>query len=394
MNSRQTRALAVAAALAAGILFTGAPALAQPPAQGPPAARPDAHSILASFYTSAMDTVISKTVAQVNQKLSSLLKTAGASLTYSGDAYSPYMLATQYKDRPNEFYVNIPYNLAYRFSLLGASLTITQSTNIQVFCDGWQTGAGALKVQAALQPAYFDPDQFSIFAEALQIPSAIQGAVQSALEGVPWGTFPMPVGGQACGTLGDTTQAQGLGDNVLFDPPHHRVVTLPSPQISVRVLKVTRLELHDRSGAPIYEPVETPQLSLWAFYSHLVLELPPMVEGQSYVPEANPAIQTPVPGDNGELVLIASTIYPQQSEEDSTFAVYGKSSHFGNGTQVLTTPKTWSEPPVNGGKPLILTGNGYQVVLQVSVPTLAVYLPPITPVVPVLPVAPVGPPRL
>ena len=129
--------------------------------------------------------------------------------------------------------------------------------------------------------------------------------------------------------------------------------------ISVPVLNVTRLTVHNRYGV-VYEALETPHLDLWAFYSRIHLDLPPMVEGQSVVPATNAVIQTPVPGDNGQLVVIADMTYEGLAQEDSSVAVFGKSSNFGNGTQKIPTPKTWSEPPVNGGKPIFVTANGYQ----------------------------------
>jgi len=54
--------------------------------------------------------------------------------------------------------------------------------------------------------------------------------------------------------------------------------------------------------------------------------------------------------------------------------------------------KTWSEPsPIPGGKPIWAVGNGYQVTLQISTPTLLNAVGPVspTPVKPVIPVAPV-----
>lgn len=389
MNTTESRTLAIATAVAAAIL-AGASANAQPPAQGPPAASMNSHNMVTSFYTGAVGLVVDTNVAAKNQQLSTLLKIAGASLSWAGESYSPYMLQTQYKDRPNEFYVNIPYYLTYTFSIAGQSLSITQGTNIQAYCEGWQTGSGVLTVKEVMDPPYFDPDQFSWVADALQIPSALQGQIRSALSSIPSGTFPMPAGLTVlpCRSLGATTKAQGLGDNVIWDAPsgfRSPIVTALS-EMSVRVLKVTRLTLHNQNGI-LYEDVETPHLDLWAGYSRIHLDLPPMVEGQSWVPGTNAVIQTPVPSDSQQLVIITDMTYDSGAEEDSSFALFGKSTSFGNGTQNVMSTKTWSEPsPIKGGKPFWAVGNGYQVTLQISTPSLqSVAVAPVstTPVVPV-----------
>jgi hypothetical protein len=53
-----------------------------------------------------------RAVAKANAKLSL------AKVNVSADMSSPYMLATGYRDRPNQFYANIPYNLTYTVNIL------------------------------------------------------------------------------------------------------------------------------------------------------------------------------------------------------------------------------------------------------------------------------------
>ncbi|HJT86593.1 MAG TPA: hypothetical protein VJ732_02030 [Bryobacteraceae bacterium] len=397
MNNRQSRILAAAAAIAAVVLSAGTPALAQPPAQGPAQPSPNALTLEGSGITAILQNNINQGVAAANASLAAN-KNYHATISWSSDTWFPYMLQTQYKDRPNEFYVNKPFILTFDVSNISAKVagvwvsypfdrTISQSINVQIFCEGWQNGKGVLTYKAVFDPPYLDPDH-SVLEDFLGldfVPNYVDSKIQGALGSFPAGTQNTSTG-QACYSLGVPTPAADAYEVDL--QPTHRVVvaTLPFSEMTVRILQVTRLTLHNRYGV-VYEQVETPHLDFWAGWSRLHLDLPPMVEGQAYVPTTNAVLQTPVPPDSGQLVLIADMTYDGVSQEDSTFAVFGKSGNFGNGTQSIPTPKTWSEPPVNGGKPIFVTGNGYQLVVQIVSP-LNLTRAPLAPVAPVSPVKP------
>jgi hypothetical protein len=369
-NVVRVRALSLAVATAVATAVLVSPAKAQPPAQGPPPASPNAaNEMVTALFTGAVGAEVNETVAAKNKQLTGFAK--NGSISWSGDALTPYMIPTYYNDQPNQFYADIPYNLAYTYSIGPFSLTISQFTDIQVYCQGWQTpGQGKLAINAVLQPAYFDQDQFSVIADALQIPQLVQGEISQTLASMPSGTFSIPLGGQPCASLGLITNAQSLGDDaVVFDspvtrPPQPIGIGTPSPNISVRVTQVTRL-----ANGGEYQAIETPYLTLWAFYSKIELNLPAMVEGQTYNPPADAVVETPVPASNGELVLIAAMTYDGISKEDCTWAAFGQNSYFGRGTQNLITPKSWLE--LLGHRAVAITANGYQVTLQISVPELA-----------------------
>jgi hypothetical protein len=350
--------LAIATAVAAAIL--AAPTNAQPPAQGPaPASSNPANEIEALVLTELVGYKVNQTVAKENQQLSGIW--SAGSLSWSGTELSPYVIPTVYPDRPNEFYADLPYNLSYTYSIAGYSLTISQSTDIQVFCEGWQNGSGVTTIKAVFGSPYFDPNQFSWLSSVAQIPSLTASKIDQELASIPSGTFPIPLGGGACASLGVRSKAQGGAyDSVIYDTPAPRPVSWTPPNMTVRVVQITRIP----NGGE-YSPVETPYLSLWAFYSNLHLQLPAMVEGQTYTPTTNAVIQTPVPSVNGQLVLIAS----MSSARDSTWAEFGYNTYFGSGAQNLITPKTWSEILPGSYRPIWVTANGYQVTLQISLPT-------------------------
>ena len=394
MNTRLSRTVAIAAVILGGTL-----ANAQPPAQGPATPTPNALTLQGSGLTQILVDQTTKGVATANATLAAS-QSYHATINWSYDTWNPYVLQTQFKDRPNEFFVNKPYILTFDVSNISAKVsgvwvsypfdrTISQAINVHISCEGWQTGKGALTYNVVFDPPYLDPDH-SILEDFLGgdfVPNYVDSQIKSGLSGFPTGTQTIATG-QACYSLGVPTPAADAYE-VDLQPPSHRISALPLSEISVRVLNVTRLTAHNRYGV-VYEALETPHLDLWAFYSRLHLDLPPMVEGQTVVPASNAVIQTPVPGDNGQLVVIADMTYDGLAQEDSSFAVFGKSSNFGNGTQKIPTPKTWSEPPVNGGKPIFVTANGYQVTLQISVPgNLSIATGATSPTLPVNPVRPV-----
>jgi hypothetical protein len=196
------------------------------------------------------------------------------------------------------------------------------------------------------------------------IPDYVDGKIRQALSSFPSGsmTNSTPF---VCSSLG---VAPG-GTAVVFDGSIRIINTSFIPQISVRVMQVRRLSTRDSHGAVVYYQVETPNIELYAGFSRLQLNLPQMVEGQLYIPPSTAVVQTPVPPDNGQLVLIGNTRYNEAYIEDSQFAVFGKATNFGNGTQVLSIPKTWSSWNPVTNKPMWIRSGGYEVTLQISVPT-------------------------
>ncbi len=376
MNTRKGRKPKFAPVFlaAAGFISAGATALAQgmwgtPPPEGPPQAAPSApHSVLTAFYTDVVTFVIQQAVNKANAKLSL------ANVSFSADMSSPYMLATTYRDGPNELVANIPYNLTYNVNILsgvGPTLTITQSSNIHVSCEGWQTGSGLITSKIVFDPAYFDPEQYNNL-----VTSQLQSQIQAAVNSLPLGpaSLPFPLTPQHCRSLGAYTLAQsGFEDSIYWDDPLPFHINL-TPGIAVRVLQVRRLPL-DYGATPEYEPTESPYLALWANYSFTSLNLPPMMEGDVFVPATSVGFTTPVPA-NGQLVLIGSMNYKSIQlpigQSDSVYAVFDSSTNFGAGAQTLDMPKTYTYqvPNLFFHKPIIVstTGAGYEVTLQISPP--------------------------
>ena len=362
-----------------------------PPAQGPPSPSATASGGLGqSSITATIKGVIDQ---KVNEENAALTYTKCINLSYpftgqycfqahkavisaSLQGWPAFMSQTQYPDRPNQKIAVMYYNATYTVSDIENypfSRTITQSIEMDASCEQWYTGRGALTFTAHVQPAYLEGDH-SFVEDAVgallngAIPNYVDSKVRQALSSFPSGstTNPTPF---VCSSLG---VAPG-GTAVVFDGAARTINTSFIPQISVRVVQVRRLSTRDLQGAVVYYPVETPNIELYAGFSYLHLNLPQMVEGQVYIPPSTAIVQTPVPPDTGQLVLIGNTRYNEAYIEDSQFAVFGKASNFGNGTQVLSIPKKWPgwNPVTN--KPMWIRSGGYEVTLQITVPTPVVF---------------------
>jgi hypothetical protein len=389
------RLMPVIAAALAVTLWTVAGSIASaqsaPPPQGPPAASWNATVMPVQAITDALGADGKPHGSKLwDIDLTLLNRFYYFEITTYAQVGTPYMTETQYKDRPNEHIAAVPYILIYNVYGLhrcrseapfdhctssSKAWTLVQTLDVHISCDGWQTGSGILNAERIPGPVYLEGDQdfsgneeFKRFVEVL-LPKGLSYSHALTLPGGTgdgWSYYVNP----ACSTLGLTTTPQF---SILYDGAVHRPIGVFRPEVTVRVTDVRRLTARTSEGATLYQPVENPHLELWAGYEKIHLILPPMVEGQTFVPGPEAVIQTPVPPDTGQLVLIANITYDHGSREDSAFAAFGKNRNFGDGTQTVTVPKTWT-PSVwtTAGRPVVLTVKGYEVTVQISVPTFTI----------------------
>jgi hypothetical protein len=292
------------------------------------------------------------------------------------------MYATRYTDRPNQNVALISYYVSYDISnIYGGgvsypfSRTAGQSIDIQISCEGWYPwykGNGTLTLTSIVSSVTLDTDH-SIAEDTFGgilwnnvIPQYVDSQIASRLGRFPSGTRTAPLGIQ-CNTLGAAAFPDDPGeDEVLWDyiTPRPSIWPTVNPQISVRVTQVRRL------NNSAYYPVETPVVELYVGYQLLVLNLPPMVENQTFFPDATAVVSSPVPPTttvySAPLVLIANTRI--LSIEDSTFDVFDATSNFGAGPRTVVTPKITSQFSPIYRKPIIVRSNGYEITLQITGP--------------------------
>ena len=391
MNSKNALSRFAAGALYAVVLSNCPlvmPAInaAQPPAQGPPPASQNAQSVQVSDLTGVLDAVITAKVAAENAKLAKD-PSHRAVLSHSLDQHIPTMGPTNYPNRPNQFFADIAYTVTYHVTNIEANIagiwvsypfdrTLTQEIDIETTCEGWSTGSGAITFTVVAQTPYLQGDH-SFLEEAIGallleiIPDDIDSAIRGSLGDFAGGSTTIS-NGAACRSLGVATTLQGNpSDLITYDPPF-RVPpgSTPPPSITVRVTKVRRLQLLNAEGQPVYNPIELPHIDFYAGFTHLQVQVPPMVQGQTVVLTNDNTIETPLP-ENSELLVVIASVSSGNDDlnADSGFATFGRSSGFGNGTDLIVTPKHWTQPVRQvGAKPVTATGPGYEITFEVSTP--------------------------
>jgi hypothetical protein len=389
MNSRNLQSRFAASALfvlSNCLLTVQAINAANPPAQGPPPASPHAQSIKVGDLTTLLQAVITGKVDAENAKLAND-PSHRAVIHMSLVQQTPYMAATRYPNRPNEFVADIAYSVTYQVTQIQANIggvwvpypfdrTLTQEINVEDGCEGWSTGSGVITTTIVSTAPYL-LGSHSFLEEAIgallleEIPQYVDNQISSALADFAASSTTLS-NGAACRSLGVSTIAQGnQADLVTYDPPVRiGPGSVPPPNITVRVTQIRRLQLLDAEGQPVYNPIELPHIDIYAGFTHLLLQVPPMVQGQTVALTNDNTLETPVPPNPELLVLIASVSSGNDDvNADSAFATFGPSSGFGNGTDLMYTPKHWTQPVRQPGvKQVAATGPGYELTFEVSTP--------------------------
>jgi hypothetical protein len=387
---RQTLALGMVGLI---LLLTVGIGQAAPPSLGPPPPRdPILDLPVQAILTAMVKGQVEKTLANVNA-MAAQNSSVHAKVSYSFNVYGPSLFATQYTDRPNENFVKVPYIMDYRIydiqkhtavGWVGVPVErhISQSIDINVSCDKWQTGQGNVKVTAVIQAPYLDNSQGTLeevvnFFLANTLTSYIDSQVRQQLSSVQTGSVVTNLPAK-CDSLGAFQgQLSDLSDDTIQWSLHPKLVTAATAasvygQMSVKLVSLKRLTAHDMHGGVLYKPSEAPALDFYANFQHFYVPLPALQEGQQ-IPLNAPVMSMDRPGDNEPLVLIGSMIQNVAigtQPTDSSFLAFTKANNFGNGMQTLRIPKVyWSQfDPKTGAKPYPIYVDAYELTIQVNAP--------------------------
>lgn len=361
-------------------------AFAQPPAQGPRQATPNANSLPTSIITGAVMSKVNEVVTNLNASLATN-PSYRAVITASQQNWSPYMLPSKHLDQPNQVFAKSPYIVTLKVTDIKAKIggvfvpypfsrTITQSIDVHTTCEGWYNNTGKITFTTEVDPPYLEGDH-SFAEDAIGflllnlIPGYVDSQIRAGLSNVGGAivTTSTPL---ACASLGVAMKAMGFPyDSIQYDPPKPILVNSALlPQATVRVVQVKRLAVRDISGNMVGDPLESPELEFWAGHSALHLQMTPLSEGQTWIPQGNATASTPAPGSNQLLVLIGHLLHNGGIKEESSYVTYSSSTNWGHGTQTFQIMRSWFEPsPIRGGKPVKRTMPAYQVTVQISIPT-------------------------
>ncbi|HEX4951489.1 MAG TPA: hypothetical protein VFZ34_32825 [Blastocatellia bacterium] len=364
------------------------PSQAQTPAQGPDAPGANAFSLPATVITAMVKQKVEEVLANTNADLAAR-NDFRAHLSYSFTEYAPRISTTQYTDRPNQRFVQIPYIFTYhvtnmrKHTALGWisypwSRKISHSIDLNVFCQRWFATTGELTAAADADPPYLDSDQ-SIPEQALNIfvngwlADTIDSRIRAQLRNINASTGTIGLGA-ACNQLGVATVAQGFPYNSIeyktFPRPKFDLPTFDN--VSVKVLKIKRLTAR-ANGAPLYNLIENIGLD---FY----VNQQPGKGGEFTMAEGNeeaithPLIQFRRPGNNQNVVLIFNVRQLNSPfTVDSNFAVHTAGQNFGHGTHTIQVYKSYwmpPRPPIN--KPFKVSVPAYEITYQINAPQIVI----------------------
>jgi hypothetical protein len=353
----------------------------QSPAQGPPAASVNAASWPVFSFNNLVKDQVNTTVSGINATLAAR-GDVRATIVPTVLSYSPIPTQTQYPDQPNSRYYSIHYILSFDINNIqykeGVWLTypwsrnISISLNLNVFCNGWQSGNGTIALVTQAQPPYLDPDHSTTEQIVDQflggwLINYVDSQIMKSVSGVPatiTNLFP-------CRSLGVYYGAANTvsDDAILWDKPTgiHIPILTSLNSISVQPKSVKRLPAHALDGSVLYQQVETPALEFWADFGTWDYQLPAMVENQVTLLPTAPNLEIPAPAAGNPLVIIAS-VAQTIGTKDSAYETFPSTTNFGAGTQTIQISKVYWQPPnyPYTTKPTKILVPAYEITFQVT----------------------------
>lgn len=324
----------------------------------------------------------------VNQQVKQVVDKNNASLAAQGkdtrvsagpvQLNSPYLIATQRTNKPNEWMATLPVMINIHVHVPHwFDRDVFVPLNLNVTCNGWQTGVDNIKVDPQFGPPSFEGGSWIEGAPGLAlIKDAVNSPVRSSF-GLPAAMSQIL---SPCVSLG---VAQGTGPNdkfaaILFDLPpptngshthgHLSDVTgALKPHITVTYVSLKRLVAHALPGNTVlYQPTENITLDTYADFTERVSPTLTLKENDVVALNMPPAVIQP-PLFN-KLVVIANINQDGVSNiQDSAFDIFEQTADYGPGRHTLQITKTYSQPPGLGHtKPLIVYVPAYELTYDVS----------------------------
>jgi len=288
--------------------------------------------------------------------------------------YSPMRVATLYTNRPNQYYAKLPMDIAIKVRLpLAADRTIYIPLELNLSCEGWETGKGTVQILAKTGPPSIEGG--NIVEDVLRVRDVIDNLIKSKLT-LPTGiNVSLPNG--ECITIGPSP-SQFVGDPfafIAYDQPK-RLGTIRdlrmAPSVEVTFQKLKRLRARG-NGAILYQTSESIIVDTYAnFVRH---QSPTLTMREDDEVTLNMPPSTVKTSGSDLLVIIANILQqPTSQPEDSAFSASSRTANFSPGTHTLQITKVYIEPPGPGhNKPLQIRVPAYELTYSVRVtnpPTL------------------------
>jgi hypothetical protein len=222
---------------------------APPPPLGPSTFRSDKTQLAVFVITAIAKTKVAEIVAQTNETIHKQTSTVTVE-ALPIKVFGPRRVATQYTNRPNEFYVKVPLMISVKVKIpLAADRTVTIPVDVNFTCEGWHTGNGNIQIVARADRAIIEGG--SIVEDVIRVRDIIDNLIKSQLA-VPGG-FPVPsLPVSSCVSLG-ASPGKFVGDPdafIAYDQPLRLPLNnLAQPtEITVTFQRLKRLRARNKGG--------------------------------------------------------------------------------------------------------------------------------------------------
>ena len=355
---------AVLLAFAIHLLFAGSSfAQPAPPPLGPATYRSDAQQIGVGVLAGFVKTK----VAEIETEANKVIKEQGVNASVEAlplKVFSPLRVATLYSNRPNEYYVRLPIYITVKVRIpFTSDRTIFIPLDVNLSCEGWQTGKGSVQIVAKTGPPSVEGG--NIVEDVLRIRDLINNMIRSKLA-LP-GAIAVSLPNSSCVTIGPSPNSS-VGDLfafIAYDPPGRvQIATVAQalPTIEVTLLRLKRLQARNK-GAVLYQPTENILLETYANFEMRQSAVLTMREGDE-VSLNLPALNVKA---LDSLVIIANVKQqPTSTPEDTAFAAWARTANYSPGVHTLQITKVYVEPPGPGHtKPLQVRVTAYELTYNV-----------------------------
>jgi hypothetical protein len=335
------------------------------PPLGPATYRTDTHQIGVGILTGMVKSTVQQIVTDTNAELSRQGKSIRIQML-PFKFYSPLRLATEYTNRPNEWFIKIPTMIGINVDIpVAADRQIYYPLDLNLTCNGWQTGNGVIKVTA--QPGPPSVEGGSIIEDVLHVRDYIDSQVRSHLPQMAAITQTIP--NSQCVTLG-ASPGNGTADPFAFiawDAPIRRPIggTVAIPRLEVTFVKLKRLAARG-NGALLYSPTENIMLDVYANFNERQANNLTMKENDE-IPLNIRTIVFNVPLPDSLVIIANINQLPLGSTQDSAFAAALRTASYSPGVHILQIPKHYVVPIGPGNrKPYIASTPAYELTYKVN----------------------------
>ncbi|HEX2734163.1 MAG TPA: hypothetical protein VHM70_21285 [Polyangiaceae bacterium] len=355
------------------------------PPLGPAAAAPPVNDIGIEFLiTSQLRNKVNEILASANANMAAQTSVRARINLASFKVFGVGPSATAFTDRPNHAFAKIPYMLTYKVDNVekktaagwvatSVTRTISQSIDINVYCDGWETGKGKVTVHTGigalqLEDSQGTAEQVVDFFLNGHLTELIDSLVRQQLNQIPIqnGTAALPFACRALSADNHGT-ADAVDDTIDFNQPGKTIKNAILNQFTVKLVSLERLAAKDLSGHALYQDVESPTINFFANFNATSFQAASMQVGEVRALTV-PTLSTTRVGP--ALLLIANVVQNNNANTtDSAYRVFNKDLNYGAGTQAIIIKKSFWEPPHGQiRKPLEHLVDAYKLVVQIVGP--------------------------